>query len=132
MSPALEVQGLNHWAAREVPPFPSALLLFTAQQWQHSSPPRFQSSVTLPRLYTYIQSSFYIVAKDHIFWLSNGAPPVSPCSAPASARRREQRETPPASDPLGGGGRVMVGKELQPVFLFLIYMIFIVVRHMGF
>ena len=32
MSPGLEVQGLNHWAAREVPPFPSALLLFTAQQ----------------------------------------------------------------------------------------------------
>ncbi|KAI4578855.1 hypothetical protein MJT46_000223 [Ovis ammon polii x Ovis aries] len=47
-----------------------------AQQWQHPSPPRFQSSVTLPRLYTYIQPSFYIVAKDHIFRLSNGASPL--------------------------------------------------------
>ncbi|CAI9175832.1 unnamed protein product [Rangifer tarandus platyrhynchus] len=46
-----------------------------AQQWQHPSPPRFQSSVALPRLYTHIQSSFYIVAKDHIFRLCNGAPP---------------------------------------------------------
>ena len=90
MPPALEVQGLNHWAARKVPRFPSALLWFTAQQWEHPSPPRFQSSVTLPRLYTYIQSSFYIVAKDHIFRLSNGAPPVSPCGAPASARRRRR------------------------------------------